>query len=329
MTFEEAKRVSVYDLCIKFGAKRVQASDAKHYALFHAPYREDRHPSLVVDLSANRWRDLAKGYGGDAVDLVCRQYEYMSARDALAFLGGNHMERSVDSSYSYKKMSPLKKENKNGIDQIPLIAPLENPVLLDYVASRAVAPAIAKRYCKEAHKVSSSGKPYYTLAFPSLSDGYELRNAGFKGAEGPKDISVIGDGNVFLFFEGFFDFLSYLQIFGKYEKDYADACRLFIEERNRFFGELQTIPYLRVIPSQANYFLCEVTGTYTATELTSLLLKRYNILIKDPAGRAATDILMKAFPYALDFSYVYAETKDLNDFHQLYRYSHKLKDLTI
>ena len=79
----------------------------------------------------------------------------------------------------------------------------------------------------------------------------------------------------------------YLQIFGKYEKDYADACRLFIEERNRFFGELQTIPYLRVIPSQANYFLCEVTGTYTATELTRLLLKRYNILIKDCGTKSA------------------------------------------
>lgn len=79
----------------------------------------------------------------------------------------------------------------------------------------------------------------------------------------------------------------YLQIFGKYEKDYADACRLFIEERNRFFGELQTIPYLRVIPSQANYFLCEVTGTYTATELTRLLLKRYNIFIKDCGTKSA------------------------------------------
>lgn len=300
MTFEEAKRVSVYDLCIKFGAKRVQASDAKHYALFHAPYREDRHPSLVVDLSANRWRDLAKGYGGDAVDLVCRQYEYMSARDALAFLGGNHMERSVDSSYSYKKMSPLKKENKNGIDQIPLIAPLENPVLLDYVASRAIAPAIAKRYCKEAHKVSASGKPYYTLAFPSLSDGYELRNAGFKGAEGPKDISVIGDGNVFLFFEGFFDFLSYLQIFGNRE----DATYV-------------------VLNSTA---LADRAANYAASKAPAEVLIW---LDNDPAGRAATDILMKAFPYARDFSYVYAETKDLNDFHQLYRYSHKLKDLTI
>ena len=79
----------------------------------------------------------------------------------------------------------------------------------------------------------------------------------------------------------------YLQIFGKYEKDYADACRQFIAERNTFYAELQSVPYLRVIPSQANYFLCEVTDRFTATELTRLLLQRYNILIKDCGSKSA------------------------------------------
>lgn len=73
----------------------------------------------------------------------------------------------------------------------------------------------------------------------------------------------------------------YLQIYGKYEKDYTLACQKFIEERKIFFEELNDIPYLRVIPSQANYFLCELTDKYTATELTQLLLQSFNILIKD------------------------------------------------
>lgn len=46
----------------------------------------------------------------------------------------------------------------------------------------------------------------------------------------------------------------YMQIFGKYEKDYLEACQKFIAERERFYMELQKIPFLRVIPSQANYF---------------------------------------------------------------------------
>ena len=79
----------------------------------------------------------------------------------------------------------------------------------------------------------------------------------------------------------------YMQIFGKYEKDYTIACHKFIEERGIFFEELQAVPYLRVVPSQANYFLCEVTEKYTATELTQLLLKRYNILIKDCGTKSA------------------------------------------
>ncbi len=79
----------------------------------------------------------------------------------------------------------------------------------------------------------------------------------------------------------------YMQIFGKYEKDYFVACQKFIEERDIFFDELKTVSYLRVIPSQANYFLCEVTDKYTATELTQLLLKQYNILIKDCGTKSA------------------------------------------
>lgn len=60
----------------------------------------------------------------------------------------------------------------------------------------------------------------------------------------------------------------YMQIFGKYESDYRLACDKFREERDRFFNELKTIPYLRVIPSQANFFLCEVVDKYTSAQLT-------------------------------------------------------------
>ena len=72
----------------------------------------------------------------------------------------------------------------------------------------------------------------------------------------------------------------YMQIFGKYENDYRRACGKFIQERNRFFAALQAIPFLRVIPSEANYFLCEVKAPYTSAELTRCLLRK-NILIKD------------------------------------------------
>lgn len=79
----------------------------------------------------------------------------------------------------------------------------------------------------------------------------------------------------------------YMQIFGKYEKDYQKACMKFRNERKRFFEELQRIPFLRVIPSQANYFLCEVTDKYSSKELTKILLEKDNILIKNCGTKAA------------------------------------------
>ena len=80
----------------------------------------------------------------------------------------------------------------------------------------------------------------------------------------------------------------YMQIYEKYHKDYVDACRLFRQERARFYEELQEVSMLRVIPSQANYFLCELTTTkFTATELAVRLLAKHDILIKDCSGKAS------------------------------------------
>lgn len=73
----------------------------------------------------------------------------------------------------------------------------------------------------------------------------------------------------------------YMQIFGKYQKDYDRACQKFIAERERFMARLTDIPFFRVIPSQANYFLCQITEKYTSEELTRRLLMDFNILIKD------------------------------------------------
>ena len=73
----------------------------------------------------------------------------------------------------------------------------------------------------------------------------------------------------------------FMQIYNKYDKDYKRACEKFQEERARFAKALSAVSFLRVIPSQANYFLCEITSRFTSAELTELLLVHHNILIKD------------------------------------------------
>lgn len=78
----------------------------------------------------------------------------------------------------------------------------------------------------------------------------------------------------------------YMQIYEKYHKDFIKACEQFKEERELFYNELKTIPYLEVYPSQANYYLCRLKTRFTSHELALKLLK-HNILIKDCGSKKA------------------------------------------
>ena len=76
----------------------------------------------------------------------------------------------------------------------------------------------------------------------------------------------------------------YLQIAEKYHQDYLIACSRFKEERNHLAQELATIPFLKVFPSQANFFLCEVLAPFTSRGLAVHLLQ-CKILIKDCSAK--------------------------------------------
>ena len=73
----------------------------------------------------------------------------------------------------------------------------------------------------------------------------------------------------------------YMQIEEKYRKDYAVALERFRKERKRYADELSQVKGLRVLPSQANYLMLEITNGMSSVELTKHLLLKHNILIKD------------------------------------------------
>ena len=81
----------------------------------------------------------------------------------------------------------------------------------------------------------------------------------------------------------------FMQIYTKYEKDYKEACDKFIVERNDFESKLRKISFLRVIPSQANYFLVEVLPPFTAKGLVLKMLKQFGILMRDCSGKGGFD----------------------------------------
>ena len=81
----------------------------------------------------------------------------------------------------------------------------------------------------------------------------------------------------------------FMQIYNKHEKDYQRACAKFVAERDDFEQQLRTIPFFRVMSSQANYFLCEVLPPYTASEIVIHMLKQHNILTRDCSGKPGLD----------------------------------------
>ncbi len=81
----------------------------------------------------------------------------------------------------------------------------------------------------------------------------------------------------------------FMQIYTKYENDYKRACEKFIVARDEFEKKLRQISFLRVIPSQANYFLVEVLEPYTAHTLVLKMLKDFNILLRDCSDKAGFD----------------------------------------
>ena len=81
----------------------------------------------------------------------------------------------------------------------------------------------------------------------------------------------------------------YMQIEEKYKKDYAVALVRFKKERERFMAELAEIDGLRVIPSQANYVMAEITTGMSAKELNRRLIVKYNILIKNLVAKLYQD----------------------------------------
>ena len=76
----------------------------------------------------------------------------------------------------------------------------------------------------------------------------------------------------------------FLQIFPKYKEDYRRACERIRKDREELFKGLQRIPFLKVMPSQANYFMAEVKGM-KARELVKKLLWEKDILLKDLSGK--------------------------------------------
>jgi len=274
---KQAKAVSIIGYLEAKGVYPVHQSNENRYQYF-SPFRKERSPSMWVDRQLNIWNDLG-GTGGDVIKL-CSLLEPCNFPEAVRRLNSQ--------SFSFKQPENLemKVATGNGLE-LRKVKDLENKALIEYLRSRHISFELGKRYLKEAYYMKE-GKQYFALAFPNHEGGYEIRNPYFKSCFAPKSPSFIkgsGPGNTLNIFEGFFDFLSYLE-----------------------YNNLQT-------PKQNTVILNGTANlSYLKENWLSKFERVYAYLDRDKGGKQALVNLNQLHKTVIDCSFYYDGFKDFNEF---------------
>ncbi len=205
------------------------------------------------------------------------QFTY-SVNDIIDFFGRNRVDILVlvnpdNPSGNYISMAELKRliewcrqekiklivdesfvdfvDNGDSLEQLTLIS---NDILETYKEGLFVIKSISKSY----------GVPGIRLGVMASADKVMVK-------EIKKNIPI---WNINSFGE------FYMQIAEKYNKDYVAAINKIKITRRDFLRKLEQLTFLRPIPSQANYIMCEIVDGTKSIDMASYLLRR-NILIKD------------------------------------------------
>lgn len=211
---EDAKRVPIRDILASLGYRTENANN-----FYYSPFaHNERTPSFHVSPQRNIWYDFSTAQGGTNIDLVMK-LRRVSFKEAVSYILGIDCRISIQPQNSYNDRA---REQTPAIEILSIFNGLYSYPLKNYVKERGVSVKIAEKYCKEI-KYRNKGKEYYALGFPNDSGGYSLRSGGarsFKASTRQGVTSITRDGDFstvktcdsVLVFEGFFDFLSYLQL---------------------------------------------------------------------------------------------------------------------
>lgn len=85
----------------------------------------------------------------------------------------------------------------------------------------------------------------------------------------------------------------FLQIISDYHDDYVSGLSKLKAERKRFAEALSGIPGLRVLPSEADYLMVELTHGVSVKALRLALFEKHNILIKDLSSKVPEGQFMR------------------------------------
>lgn len=208
--------------------------------MYRAPYREDKTPSMHVDVRRNVWCDYGnvrsdgRHLGGGNIELVKMMFGLNSNKEAA--------EKIVDICGGLREVEFMPKHVSKDIKKDPgiQITSTLNMIcsrnLRNYLTQRGINPDLASLWCHEVDFLAGATKRrMYAIGFANDKGGFAFRNSFFKGTNESsistivKGRSIVGDprkdkeamqffpdagkGKAMVF-EGFMDYLSYLTMRG-------------------------------------------------------------------------------------------------------------------
>ena len=293
MTYEDVKKmITIPDFLKCIGAESVdRKGDFLHY---HSPLREDKNPSFWVNTKTQTCGDFGGNDKiGSVIDLAAAYWHTntetakKNLEDMLCLGSFSFAKQRV---YQTANTPPNTNKTANTTAKYE-IKPLQKINLLAYAYKRGITAPTAQKYLKECWKDDK----YFYLAFQNDNGGYALRNStdsNFSkinyGKGGVTTISHNSDRVVF--FEGFFDFLSWVEYMAAKGKHIEQYNIIVLNSCSNISSILNKLDYYKAI---------------------------YTFLDNDPKGRETTEKITSKYPDKLmDLTpkIIKSDCKDFNDY---------------
>jgi DNA primase len=276
MNTTQAREIPIEKVLQNLGCEPTKCNETESWYL--SPFRIEKTASFKLNRKINRWFDHGEQVGGNVIDFVIQKFGF-NVTEALTYL------EKFDTLFSFQKQIseiPIKESNTN---QIEKIIPIQHFALLQYLESRHIKFYKNIEQLKEVHYIIND-KKYFGIGFQNNSQGWEIRSKYAKICLKKKDITLIRNGSQILrVYEGFFDYLSFQQIWNNLPMEESDSL---------------------------------ILNSVALLEKNTSILQNYKIielfLDNDEAGDKYTKLISTQFPGAKDGRITYSECKDLNEF---------------
>ncbi|MFH6964699.1 toprim domain-containing protein [Flavobacterium plurextorum] len=275
MNSTQAREIPIEKILENLGCMPTKSNENESWYL--SPFRVEKTASFKLNRTLNRFFDHGEQKGGNAIDFVIFKFGF-SVSEALSYLD------KFDSFFSFQKQifeSPVNVESNIKIEKV---IEIQHLALIQYLKSRKILKFQNEYNLKEVH-YTINDKKYFAISFENRSGGFELRSKYAKLCIGKKDVTLISNqSKIIRIFEGFFDYLSFMQI--------SDDKKL----------------------EQSDYLILNSTALLIKNLVHLKEYKKIELYLdNDHTGSKYTAIILEQFPYSLDLRKTYNKHKDLNE----------------